>query len=76
MLEQYFGKPSRKDINPDEAVAFGAAVQGGIMSGDAGPTPWVLIDVNPLTLGRSSPTAFRRSNPLILLQASRRPAES
>lgn len=52
MLEEFFGKKARKDVNPDEAVAFGAAVQGGILAGDddlAGGL--VLMDVNPLTLG-------------------------
>ena len=33
MLEEFFGKPLSKGINPDEAVAFGAAVQGGVLSG-------------------------------------------
>ncbi|KAF2187373.1 heat shock protein 70b [Zopfia rhizophila CBS 207.26] len=51
MLEQYFGKPVRKDVNPDEAVAYGAAVQGGILAGDAVPPGIVVLDVNPLTLG-------------------------
>jgi heat shock protein 5 len=51
MLEQYFGKPARKDVNPDEAVAFGAAVQGGIITGQRGARSIVLMDVNPLTLG-------------------------
>lgn len=52
MLEEYFGgkKPS-KGINPDEAVAFGAAVQGGVLSGEEGTGDMVLMDVNPLTLG-------------------------
>ena len=40
-----------KSINPDEAVAYGAAVQGGILSGEAGTEDVVLIDVCPLTLG-------------------------
>jgi endoplasmic reticulum chaperone BiP len=38
MLEEYFGKKARKDVNPDEAVAYGAAIQGGILSGDAETT--------------------------------------
>ncbi len=51
MLETYFnGKKASKNINPDEAVAFGAAVQGGILSGEEN-TGMVLLDVNPLTLG-------------------------
>ena len=36
MLEEFFGKPLSKGINPDEAVAFGAAVQGGVLSGAEG----------------------------------------
>ncbi|PVI02848.1 heat shock protein 70b [Periconia macrospinosa] len=51
MLEEYFGKKARKDVNPDEAVAFGAAVQGGVLSGDKGTASVILMDVNPLTLG-------------------------
>jgi endoplasmic reticulum chaperone BiP len=51
MLEEYFGKPARKDVNPDEAVAFGAAVQGGVLSGQARAEKIVMIDINPLTLG-------------------------
>jgi len=51
MLEEYFGKKVRKDVNPDEAVAFGAAVQGGILAGEDQLKTIVLMDVNPLTLG-------------------------
>ncbi|GAB7337982.1 hypothetical protein MBLNU457_4357t1 [Dothideomycetes sp. NU457] len=51
MLEEFFGKKASKGINPDEAVAYGAAVQGGILSGDADASQLVLMDVNPLTLG-------------------------
>ncbi|KAJ4349645.1 ATPase with role in protein import into the ER [Didymosphaeria variabile] len=51
MLEEYFGKKARKDVNPDEAVAFGAAVQGGVLSGDEATGGIILMDVNPLTLG-------------------------
>ncbi|KAI9894004.1 MAG: ATPase with role in protein import into the ER [Vezdaea aestivalis] len=52
LLEEYFGgKKASKNINPDEAVAFGAAVQGGILSGQDGTDGIVLMDVNPLTLG-------------------------
>ena len=51
MLEEYFGKPLSKGINPDEAVAFGAAVQGGVLSGAEGTSDVILMDVNPLTLG-------------------------
>ncbi|KAK0463575.1 heat shock protein 70 [Desarmillaria tabescens] len=49
MLRDYFGKEPSKGINPDEAVAYGAAVQGGILSGiETGAT---VVDVCPLTLG-------------------------
>lgn len=51
MLEEYFGKKASKGINPDEAVAYGAAVQGGVLAGEEGTGDVVLMDVNPLTLG-------------------------
>jgi len=52
LLEEYFGgKKASKGINPDEAVAYGAAVQGGVLSGADGTGSIVLMDVNPLTLG-------------------------
>ncbi|KIW00545.1 chaperone DnaK [Verruconis gallopava] len=51
MLEEYFGKKARKDVNPDEAVAYGAAVQGGVLAGEDKTSGVVLMDVNPLTLG-------------------------
>ncbi|GAA5823095.1 hypothetical protein JCM3770_007095 [Rhodotorula araucariae] len=52
LLREYFnGKEPTKGINPDEAVAYGAAVQGGILSGEEGLGDVVLIDVCPLTLG-------------------------
>ena len=52
LLEEFFdGKKASKHINPDEAVAYGAAIQGGILSGADGTGPVALIDVNPLTLG-------------------------
>jgi len=52
LLEEFFnGKKASKGINPDEAVAFGAAVQGGVLSGEEGTGDIVLMDVNPLTLG-------------------------
>ena len=52
LLKDYFnGKEPSRGINPDEAVAWGAAVQGGVLSGDESLGGVVLIDVNPLTLG-------------------------
>ncbi|KAF8335623.1 Hsp70 protein-domain-containing protein [Amanita rubescens] len=50
-LKDYFGKEPSKGTNPDEAVAYGAAVQGTILTGDEGTSDMVLVDVNPLTLG-------------------------
>ncbi|CAL1697969.1 unnamed protein product [Somion occarium] len=51
LLKEYFGKEPSKGINPDEAVAYGAAVQGGILAGDENMADVVLVDVCPLTLG-------------------------
>ncbi|KAG8738378.1 ATPase with role in protein import into the ER, partial [Ceratobasidium sp. 423] len=51
LIREYFGKEPSKGINPDEAVAYGAAIQGGILSGEEGVDDVVLIDVCPLTLG-------------------------
>jgi molecular chaperone DnaK len=48
-VAELFGKEARKDVNPDEAVAIGASVQGGVLSGDVKDV--LLIDVSPLTLG-------------------------
>ncbi|MCG6875158.1 MAG: molecular chaperone DnaK [Betaproteobacteria bacterium] len=45
----FFGKEPRKDVNPDEAVAVGAAIQGGVLKGDVKDV--LLLDVSPLTLG-------------------------
>lgn len=48
-VQNFFGKEPRKDVNPDEAVAMGAAIQGAVLSGDK--TDVLLLDVTPLTLG-------------------------
>ncbi|KFF67571.1 molecular chaperone DnaK [Pectobacterium brasiliense] len=48
-VADFFGKEPRKDVNPDEAVAIGAAVQGGVLSGDVKDV--LLLDVTPLSLG-------------------------
>src|SRR5690606_37625656 len=48
-VTDYFGKEPRKDVNPDEAVAMGAAIQGSVLSGET--TNVLLLDVTPLTLG-------------------------
>jgi molecular chaperone DnaK len=48
-VADYFGKEPRKDVNPDEAVAVGASIQGAVLSGDVKDV--LLLDVTPLTLG-------------------------
>ncbi len=48
-VAEFFGKEPRKDVNPDEAVAMGAAIQGAVLSGDVKDV--LLLDVSPLTLG-------------------------
>lgn len=48
-VAEFFGKEPRKDVNPDEAVAMGAAVQGGVLAGDVKDV--LLLDVTPLSLG-------------------------
>ncbi|TNF36364.1 MAG: molecular chaperone DnaK, partial [Gammaproteobacteria bacterium] len=48
-VAEFFGKEPRKDVNPDEAVAVGAAIQGAVLSGDVKDV--LLLDVTPLTLG-------------------------
>lgn len=48
-VAEFFGKDARKDVNPDEAVAMGAALQGGVLGGDVKDV--LLLDVTPLTLG-------------------------
>jgi molecular chaperone DnaK len=49
MVKTLFGKEPNRSVNPDEAVALGAAIQGGVLSGDVSDI--VLLDVSPLTLG-------------------------
>ncbi|MBA1245282.1 MULTISPECIES: molecular chaperone DnaK [Pseudomonas] len=48
-VSDFFGKEARKDVNPDEAVAMGAAIQGAVLAGDVKDV--LLLDVSPLTLG-------------------------
>ena len=48
-VAEFFGKEARKDVNPDEAVAMGAAIQGAVLAGDVKDV--LLLDVTPLTLG-------------------------
>ncbi len=48
-VKEFFGKEARKDVNPDEAVAVGAAIQGQVLGGDR--TDVLLLDVTPLSLG-------------------------
>jgi len=48
-VQNFFGKEPRKDVNPDEAVAMGAAIQGGVLGGDVKDV--LLLDVTPLSLG-------------------------
>lgn len=48
-VTEFFGKEPRKDVNPDEAVAVGAAIQGGVLAGDVKDV--LLLDVTPLSLG-------------------------
>lgn len=49
MVENFFGRVPNKSVNPDEAVAVGAAIQGGVLKGDL--KDLLLLDVTPLTLG-------------------------
>ena len=49
LVQNLFGKPPNKSVNPDEAVAIGAAIQGGVLVGDV--KDLLLLDVTPLSLG-------------------------
>ncbi len=49
VVEEFFGKAPRRDVNPDEAVAIGAAIQGGVLGGEVKDV--LLLDVTPLSLG-------------------------
>lgn len=49
MVQEIFGRSPSKAVNPDEAVAVGAAIQGGVLAGDV--TDVLLLDVTPLSLG-------------------------
>jgi heat shock protein 5 len=82
LLKDFFnGKEPSKGINPDEAVAYGAAVQGGVLSGEEGSSSVLLIDVCPLTLGiettggvmtkligRNSVVPTKKSQPTVRIQ--------
>ena len=48
-MNEFFGKEPHKGVNPDEVVAVGAAIQGGVLAGDV--TDVLLLDVTPLSLG-------------------------
>jgi molecular chaperone DnaK len=50
-VEKFFGKKPNRSVNPDEVVALGAAIQGGILSGDENLNDILLLDVTPLSLG-------------------------
>ena len=49
MVKEFFGKEPNRSVNPDEVVSLGAAIQGGVLSGDV--TDVLLLDVTPLSLG-------------------------
>jgi molecular chaperone DnaK len=51
VVKEIFGKDPHKGVNPDEVVAMGAAIQGGVLSGDEGLSDVLLLDVTPLSLG-------------------------
>jgi molecular chaperone DnaK len=82
IVEKFFGKAPNKSVNPDEVVAVGASIQGGILSGDV-KDDLVLLDVTPLSLGIETlggvftklidaiapPTPFRPRPPILHGQA-------
>ena len=49
IVEKFFGKKANRSVNPDEVVAIGAAIQGGVLTGEVKDV--LLLDVTPLTLG-------------------------
>ncbi|KAF9036256.1 heat shock protein 70 [Panaeolus papilionaceus] len=51
LLQEFFGKEPSRSINPDEAVAYGAAVQAGLLAGETSGDVGLILDINPLTLG-------------------------
>ncbi len=51
IVEEFFGKAPSKSVNPDEVVALGAAIQGGVLTGEAEVKDILLLDVTPLSLG-------------------------
>jgi molecular chaperone DnaK len=71
-VKEIFGKEARKDVNPDEAVAVGAAIQGGVLQGDVKDV--LLLDVSPLSLGIETMggvmTKLIKKNPTIPTKAS------
>ena len=64
-VAEYFGKEARRDVNPDEAVAVGAAIQAAVLSGDVNDV--LLLDVTPLSLGIETVSYTHLTLPTILL---------
>ena len=75
-VKDFFGKEPNKSVNPDEVVALGAAIQGGVLGGDV--TDVLLLDVTPLSLGIETMggvfTKLIESNTTIPTQKSARPS--
>jgi molecular chaperone DnaK len=76
-VKEFFGKEPRKDVNPDEGVAVGAAIQGGVLQGDVKDV--LLLDVTPLslgieTLGGVMTKLIERRTPPSRPRSSRRPS--